>query len=1051
MILKHFKIVLTLCLVPILMSLASIDAFAQSRIKGTVVDNYGAPVIGVTVQVKGTDHFAVTDADGNFEFPSVKSTDVIEFQMIGMEMVEVTVGNQSFLKVTMVEQAQELEGTIVTALGIKRERKALGYAIQEVKGNDILQARETNVANALSGKVSGLQVIRSSNGPGGSSKIVLRGNNSLTGSNQPLIVVDGVPMDNFTGSSNNDYWNPSPDMGNGMSDINPEDIESMSVLKGASAAALYGSRAGNGVILITTKSGKKQQGLGLSISATVGVETLFMSPKFQNEFGQGSQGVYDNRSALSWGPKIEGQEVVKYDGVANNEKIAMKAYDNLGDYFSKPGMNYTENITFQQAYENVSVFTSLTRTDDLSIIPGAKLNRTNLTTRAVSKFGKDKKWTLDTKVQYIRQGATNRPLNGNNTSNTFMTMDLLPRSMSIKWFEGNNGRKEDGNMLWYGGGQQMNPYWMSKYNLSTDTRDRFLLTGSLKYEFTDWLKAEIKGGMDLYNTDTEGKTYAGSPLTSTGRYSYGKSGFNETNLSALITVGKDNLWGSKFGAIFQLGGNLMNTVSNGISGGSGELLVPNLFSINNAKNGKPSVGESYSHKKINSVYGLLSLNWDGWIFLDATFRNDWTSTLSKANRSFFYPSVSGSWIITEMLDKIGVSVPEWFSFAKVRASWAQVGNDLSPYQLYNTYSIGTDPTGAPTGGIGGVLFNSDVKNELITSTEVGAEVRFWNNRLGLDVAWYKSNATNQLLNLPMDPSSGYGSRKINAGNIQNQGWEFMLNARVFDSNTPGGFTWDIITNFSLNRNMIISLADDIQQYGLGGYDDIQIVAEEGSLYGDIYGTTYKRVEEGEYAGQLLLSPDGLPQRNTEKSFLGNQQAHSLLGITSAFSFFNVDLSFLIDARFGGYMFSGTNQLTQLQGTSAQTVVNGERANIVVPGVIANGDSFVVNDKEITAQQYWESVAGQGNVGIVEANIYDATNVRLRNIQVGYTITKSVLKKAPIQSIRFGFTCNNVWMIHSNMNGIDPESVYATGTNAVGFESGSSPTTRGFLFNVTLNF
>lgn len=1041
---KNVKKVLMLVLFA-LASTAFTNAFAQSKgVSGTVVDVAGAPIPGVTVMVQGTSNVTTTDNNGAFSLRNVNNDNILVFQFIGMKTVEAPVGTQGTFMITMEEEAFGLNELVVTALGIKRERKALGYAMQEVKGSEILNSRESNVVNSLSGKVSGLQVIRSSNGPAGSSKIILRGNNSLTGSNQPLIVVDGVPMDNFTGSSNNDYWNPAPDMGNGMSDINPEDIESMSVLKGASAAALYGSRAGNGVILITTKAGSKQKGLGLSISGTVGMETVFMSPAYQNDFGQGTEGTFNNRSQLSWGPQITGQSIDNWDG----KSVKMAAYDNVRNYFDKPGVNITETVTFQQAYEKVSVYTSMTRTDDKSIIPGAKLGRTNLTTRAVSHFGKDDRWTLDAKVQYIRTFAKNRPLNGNNTSNSFMTMYLMPRSMDITGFSA--GVDELGKMLWYGGGQQMNPYWMSENNIATDQRDRFLMTASLKYQFTSWLDAEIKGGTDMYTTDNESKTWAGSPLTSTGRYSFGKSSFNETNYSALITARKDDVLG-KLGGAIQLGGNLMSTYSNGVSGSAGELLVPNLFAINNALNGKPSVSESFSQKKINSVYGILQLNWDGWLFLDGTFRNDWTSTLSAANRSFFYPSVSGSWVITDMMEKLGGGKSSWLSFAKIRASFAQVGNDLSPYQLYNDFSLGSDPTGAPTASAGNTLYDANVRNELISSAEVGAEIRFFNNRLGLDVAWYKSNATNQLINLPMDPTSGYSSRKINAGDIQNQGMEFMFNARIFDSPNPKGFIWDLTANYSFNRNKIVKLASDlgVTQYGLGGYDDIQILAAEGSLYGDIYGTTYQRVQEGQYKGQLLLSAAGLPQRNTDKSFLGNQQATGLLGVTNSFSWNNFNFSFLIDARFGGYMFSGTNQLMQLQGTSNVTVVDGKRENMVLAGVISDGQGgYTPNTASITTQQYWESVAGQGNVGIVEANMCDATNVRLRNVQLNYTIRPN---NSFFQSIRLGVTCTNVWMIYSKMNGVDPESVYATGTNAVGFESGASPTTRNFLFNVTLNF
>lgn len=361
---------------------------------------------------------------------------------------------------------------MVTALGIKREKKALGYAMQEVKGESLVAARETNLANALSGKISGVQVIRSSNGPGGSSKIQLRGANSVTGLNQPLIVVDGVPMDNFTGSDGGDgFYNVGLDMGNGLSDINPEDIESMSVLKGASAAALYGSRAGNGVILITTKKGSKREGLGITISASVSAETIFMRPERQTIFGQGSNGIYDATSSYSWGPAITGQSYTSWDGTTKN----MQYFDNISNYFNT-GININESFSFSQQFNKTSIYTSVTRMDDASKIPGSKLNRTNLMLRASSTFGKDDRWSIDAKIQYINTEAKNRPLSGDNSSNTFLTMYTTPISLDITDFK--NNKDENGDMRWWQRGSGLNPYWSQDYNTNQDIRNRFLMNGS---------------------------------------------------------------------------------------------------------------------------------------------------------------------------------------------------------------------------------------------------------------------------------------------------------------------------------------------------------------------------------------------------------------------------------------------------------------------------------------------------------------------------------------------------------------------------------------------
>lgn len=1025
---------------------ACLMAFAQDKkaVQGNVKDASGNPVPGITIQEKGTSNGAVSDGTGNFKL-NVSPEGTLIFTGIGFTTQEVSVAGKTALNVVMAVDNKSLGEVVVTALGIKREKKSLGYALQEVSGESLAATRENNLANALTGKVAGLQITRSSNGPAGSSKIVLRGNNSLTGTNQPLIVVDGIPMDNFTGATNNDVWNPSKDMGNGLSDINPDDIESMSVLKGASAAALYGSRAGNGVILITTKSGKAQKGLGITYSSSVGFERIFTSPEKQTAFGQGTEGSFDNTSALSWGSAINGQTVTDWKG----RKVQMGSYDNMNNFF-KTGLNVKNSLSFQQQINATSIYTSITHLSDKSKIPGSKLERLNLLARAVSRFGANKRWTTDTKIQYIRSDAQNRPTNGLNDGNFFPTMYNLPANVDIRDLR--DPKKSDGKMLWYlPNGNAVNPYWASQYNLNQDIRNRFLMSGSLKYEFTSWLNAEIKGGADIYNTDVEGKLYAGSPIMANGRYDMGKESFNETNFSALISAREDRLFG-KLGGAVTLGGNLMKQKRSKLFASSGELQMPDLFRLTNGKNNPTITDEAEDNKRINSIFGTVGLNWDAYWFVDATFRNDWTSSLATVNRSFFYPSISTSLIVTEMVDRLGGHIPSWISYGKVRASIAQVGNDLPPYQLYNTFDVEKDPNGNTVIKRKKILFDPYVKNELITSREVGIEARFLKNRVGFDVALYKSNATNQLLDLPMDPLSGYSFRKVNAGNIENKGIEVMLNGRVL--NNAKGLNWDVNVNFSSNTNTVKELTSDVSLYPLGGYDNVQIYGSTGQKYGEIWGTAYKRVTDknSPYYGKLLLSENGLPQMTEEKVRLGNQQATALLGIGNSFQWKDFSFSFQVDARFGGQIYSATNLTMQKNGTAAATVRDGNRDNFVVDGVIFNSAKKVYEPSTIAVkpQRYWEAI-GVGNLGITEANLYDASNIRLRNINFSYRLPAKLLSRTPIQRASIGFSCNNVWLISSHMNGIDPESVFATGTNAVGFESGSAPTSRTYLVNLSVSF
>lgn len=1032
------------CLSMLLLTLFTITAYAQNTVTGTVKDAKGEAIPAVSILVKGSTQGVSSDAEGKFRINAAKGS-VLIFRYIGYQTQEVTVGTSNTINVVLADESNNLNEVVVTALGIQREKKSLGYAVQEVKGESLVEAREPNVVNTLSGKVSGLQVTRSSNGPAGSSKITLRGNNSLTGDNQPLIVIDGVPVNNFTGATNNDYYNPSIDYGNGLSDINPEDIESVSVLKGPSASALYGTRAGNGVILITTKAGRIQKGLGITVSSTFGTESIFTRPKMQNDYGQGDQNGFDAMLGTSWGPKITGQTVTNWRG----EEEVLSVHDNLGNYADQ-GFNSNQSVSLQQQYKSTSIYTSFNRLDDRSMIPGAKLQRTNLLARAVSKFGEDERWTIDTKVQYSNTNAQNRPASGANPNNVFATLYQFPRSLDIRQL---NPAVDPatGNMIWYNNSSQLNPYWAREYNLNQDVRDRYLLNGSLKYKFNDWLSAEVKAGADKFSTTTEGKLYGGSPSNAGGMYSLGKQTFTETNFSFLLSGQKDNLI-DRLGGNFTLGGNLMSQQNSGLSANSGQLNVPNLFSLNNGIN-NPTVEQLFNQRRINSVYGTVGVNWDGYLFLDGTFRNDWTSTLHPDNRSFFYPSLNLSFVLTEMLTKMGKNVPEWLTYAKLRGSVASVGNDMAPYQLYNTYNIGKDPNGNTTGSRNETLFDPSVRSELIKNYEAGAELRLFKSRLGLDVSIYRSNATYQLLNLPMDPLSGYRNQKINGGDIQNSGIEVTLDGRILQS--ENGLNWNMAVNFSRNKNTVESIKEGVPLYRLGGFDDVAVYAAEGFKYGEIYGSTFRRVKDAAspYNGQLLLDANGLPQVGDQNVRLGNQQANALLGITNTFAYKGFNLSFLIDGRFGGKIFSSTLAQMQRNGTSDKTVVNGLRDNIVTSGVILNTttNQYEQNTKAVTPQQYWAAVAGVGNLGITEANLYDASNIRIRNINLAYNLSPKMLEKTFIQRAKIGVSCNNVWLISSHMNGLDPESVFATGTNATGFENASAPTSRSFSFNLTLGF
>lgn len=947
-------------------------------------------------------------------------------------------------------KTSKIDEVVVTAYGIKKEKKSLGYVYQDIKGTTLVDARENNITNALVGKVSALQLVKSTAGPAASSKIILRGYNSLTNDNQPLIVVDGVPMVNFLGASNNDFWNPSADMGNGLSDINPEDIDNVTVLKGGAASALYGSRAGNGVIMITTKNGKNRKGIGITISETVGFSEMMQTPRIQSDFGLGTNGVYptaftDQTGSSSWGPKIEGQNVLYWDGTTR----PLRTYDNLSHFFQTGSTNTHTFSISNRVGTSTDLYTSASYMTDEGLVMDSKYKRLNLMTRATSKFGHDDRWSTDIKVQFMNSRANNRPVSGNNSGNFYSTVLLMPTSIDINDFR--NGMDVKGSdPYWWKPGSYGNPFWMIHNVLNEDVRNRFLMNGTLKYQFNSWLDADVRIGTDMYNTKYEGRSYVGKTIRPVpNNYSTGIDRNYENNYIASITAHKDDLVG-KWSASASLFGQIMQSEFNSVSA-SGALRVPNYFTVGNISNSNPS-SEGFSKRQINSVFATADINYDNFWFIGASARNDWSSTMAQEHRSYFYPSVNTSLIVTDMFKKLFNTDPgKVLTFAKLRASYAVTGNSLPAYQLYNVYGIGTGANGTITGYSGNILFDPNVVAELIKTKEFGVNLRFF-NRVDVDVNYYDTHATNQLINLPMNPLSGYSARKINAGDIQNKGWELTVNADIIRSTN---FKWNMLVNGSANKNKIIDIYPGVTQYSLGGYDSVSMNAIPGGYYGSIFGTTFNRVDDpnSPFFGKIILSSAGLPTANTTRSLLGDQTPRGLLGITNSFVYKDWGLSFQIDGRFGGKFFSGTQRALLAAGLSPETVVNGGRDSFVVDGVISDGaGGYVASNIAVTPQNYWAAVTGSGgNLGINEAFIFDATNIRLRNIQLTYNLPKKFLTNTALQSARASFSVNNVWMFKSAIKGIDPESVYAVGSNAVGFESMSFPTLRTYLFNITLGF
>lgn len=1006
-------------------------------ITGVVKDDVGEPVIGANILVKGTNNGVITDMEGRFSLKIPKANALLVVSYIGYISQEIQVGDKRSLTIILHPATEDLGEVVVTALGIKRETKALGYSVQEVKGGSLTEARESNVLNSLSGKLAGVQISRSGNGEGGSSRIIIRGNNSIAGNNEPLVVVDGVPVNNFnSGTSGIDQWGGS-DGGNGLSDINPDDIESISVLKGAAAAALYGARAGNGVLMITTKKGSKVKGLGITWNSNVMMENPLVKPKMQNLYGQGTNGTFDANSNYSWGAKMEGQMLKDWTG----QERPYSAYDNDITDFLGTGVTTTNTLEANAVNEKISFRGTLSYQRMDGVIPTNYQDKYMMNLRTTVNLSK--KLSLDAKINYVKQRGWNRPQLTGSPENIMANYLMMPRNVHYSDMAG--GVNEDGVVKRWTTDEAnyvLNPYYTTGFNKNNNQRDRFIGFLALQYTPTSWLTIKLRHGEDMYWEKGDWRHASGTPYgkyNGKGDYGLNTSDFRERNTDALITATKDNWWDSGFSGSLSVGGNLMFQQNNSYAMSTGLLAIPDFFAISNGETPTPS--HYISKKSVNSLYGFAQLSYKNWIFLDVTARNDWSSTLPYKNRSFFYPSVGLGWVVSDMLRSYEVNVPEWLSLAKLRASYAEVGNDTDPYRLLTTYGIYTvidDIKGASTAS---TIPLADLKPELIKSTEAGFDIRFFNNRLGLDLTWYKKNATNQILALPISSTTGKSSRMINAGNIQNTGIEIVLNGTPVRTKD---FEWNVSVNYSKNTNKIKELHPDSRRFILASTDFVNIVATEGSTYGDLYGRAYQRDEQG----RKIIDENGLPLLESDMNTqIGNYMPKWTGSMINSFTYKNLSFSFMLDMRYGGDIFVnslargsqyGTTELS-LQGRDEWYAGTG---GIVVDGVTADGKQ---NTVAANPQAYWDRVSRAG-----EEFVYDGTNLRLRELTVGYMFPNKILAKTPFTNLKLSFVGRNLWLIKNNIPGYDPESSYSTG-NGQGIEYASLPSMRSFGFNLNVSF
>lgn len=1016
-------------------------ATQERTVTGKVTDATGESLIGVNVQVKGTANGAITDIDGNYSL-SVPTTGELVFSYIGYRTETAKPGDKSTLNITLQEDAQMIGEVVVTALGIKREKKMLGYAVQELKSDELNKTGDPSVTSALQGKVAGLQMNTSSTGLGGSTKITIRGNSSLADNNQPLWIVDGVP---FSDNNNSDatYYG-GVDRGGSSVDINPEDIESISVLKGPNAAALYGSRAGNGVILVTTKKGTKKDGFGVSYNGNFTWSQVAETLDMQTRYGQGhidgaNGAVYDATDSSSWGPVLDGSQKKAWNG----ETYAYSNYGNkLKDYF-ETGFAQNHNVSISNVKEGSHFRSSFGSSSNGGVFPGEKLNRINLDLNAGMEM--NKYLSMDGKISLSRTKADNRPYFGNyGAVSQLMKIPNNVRLDDLRQYSNEN----NAHVNWTGPTASIrNPYYVLNQRHNSDERWRAFGYYGLKIQFTDWLRLSAKYAFDYYRTRIE-ETNAGDAINgessmtevTTDEMSRQEQNFFESN-AEVVLIGDKQLT-DNFRLGFTLGGNMMYQKSEGLNAGVRDMLDKGNWMFN-AANMLATAGQTGHERATNSVFGSVQLSWKDYLALDLTARNDWSSTLPSKNNSFFYPSANLSFVISDFVRSLDKTLPSWITFAKLRLSAAQVGKDTDPYQLYNTYAYAFE-NGILKPDKSNVKMNDQLKPEISSSYEAGLDMKFLNNRLGFDFTYYSSRTKNQIMKVPA-AAPWSGGKWVNAGLITNKGFELMIYATPVQTKD---FTFDLNVNLAKNVSTVKELAEGVDHVYFNGDTNfpINVGARPGQKLGEIYAKVlYQRDANGNI---LINKENGLPMTNSDANNslanpIGNIQPDLLMSVSPSFTYKGFTFSAMFDMKFGGDIVSISEMAAAGNGMALRTENRGEANGyqMVFPGVYQDGTA---NTKQISASNYY------GNQ-LAEDYIYDASFIKLKELSLGYTFPKAMLKKTPFTSLGLSFVARNLFYLMKHTPGTSPEGGYDTTMFSQAVDYMAVPYTRTFGFSVNLSF
>jgi TonB-linked SusC/RagA family outer membrane protein len=1080
-------------LFPIMVGLFVQSVVAQTTLRGRVLssDN-GQPVSGISIVIKGGTGGTSTTPDGSFGIKARKG-DVIVLSGVGIKTTEHTITDDGLQTIRVETEAGRLEEVVVTALGIRKDRKKLGYAIQDIKGDALTSARETNVVNQLAGKVAGVTVVGSNSGIGGSARVTIRGERSVDmNKNQPLYVVDGVPISNSVTGSNGRN-NLEVDYGNGAGFVNPDDIESISVLKGPAASALYGSRAANGVIMIKTKSGARSKGMGVEINSNYTLQSALKLPEYQTVYGQGNgnggafafvngagAGLTDGTDE-AWGPAFKGQsypqfnsprtlngQVIDFFGGDLNAPVGSVITptlweadkDNLKN-FLQTGTALTNSVSFTGSNDKGDFRMGYTRLDEKGIVPNTDLKRNSLSLSG--SYNLSDRLSAKAYVSYINSNSDNRPTISYGTESIMYLFNCwLPPSVRVSdmqrmWMKGLDGVRQYGFNYNY----HDNPYFTLYKNTNGQIYDRMIGNTSLKYDILDNLSLTVRAATDWSIERREYRRAFSTQRFPFGQYREVNLRNRETNMDFLLAYNKE--LNKDFSLNANVGGNNMQQESRFDESNAGQLNIPDIYNLSNSRIPLQTTQRTVG-KRINSLYGSAGVSFRNKLFLDFTGRNDWSSALTlpdelkafgNEQNSYFYSSVALSAIVSDM-----VKLPAPFSYAKLRGSYAQVGNDTDPFTFTQSFNPSTAFGNYQIYGETDRLSNLSLKPEISNAIEVGAEVRFFGNRVGLDLTYYTSNTINQILNIPLSVTSGYGSRSINAGKIRNWGYEAMLNIQGIRNKQ---FQWTTDVNFSANRSKVIELRDGLTNLVMASRR-VTVEARVGERMGDLYGIGFARVQNtnasapyydasGKFVGQMVFDANGRPVRTTNRIKLGNYNPDFLIGLNNSFTFKGVNLSFLFDIRSGGKLYSETQTVGREGGIIIETLegrADGYDLTKDGNGVIGQGVVFVsgvpqVNTKKVAARE-WHT-AWTGGRGIAEGVMYDASFVKLRELQMGYNIPDKVWGKLPFRGVHVSLVGRNL-LLWDRVPHVDPENMsYAGGTALPGIENMAIPSTRSYGINL----